>query len=398
MGISTVPVVSGRLIESLAQHLLQNHSDALPDLSGVIVLVPNHRAGQDFAQTLVREHGARALIPPRITPLKAWAESVAVGTPEPQSQRHASLHGVLRRERWLGHVDKWALSQELLSLADELSATRLGGEIARRIGAPHRNNAVLNRETALVEAVWRTLNQDDANPQTRYALALQTLAQQASAPLYATVLGPLSATEKRFFEDYAERAPVRFFVSAPEPTHPIAATLHAAWQTTEPPIRARAEALAHTHPESPLHGQIKICAASHLEAEARAVAAWVAEQLNAGRRSIALIALDRETSRRTRALLERMNVLVADETGWTLSTTTAAAVIDRWLSCVAQDFPHTELLDLLKSPFLFGEREDRQQAVLALELAARKFGVASGLTELRKLARREASCAEARCL
>jgi len=394
VGISTVPVAVGRLVESLAQHLLQHHSDALPDLSGVIVLVPNHRAGQDFAQVLSREHGSRALIPPRITPLKAWAESAAVGTPEPQSQRLASLHGALRRERWLGNVDKWALSQELLSLADELC-----GEIAGRIGALPANNAALNsaalnREVALIEAVWRTLNQGDTNPQARYALALQTLAQQAGAPIYAAALGPLSATEKRFFENYAERVPVRFFVSAPEPAHAIAATLQAAWQTTEPPIAARAAALAHTHPESPLRGQLKICPAAHLEAEARAVATWVAEQLHAGRRSIALIALDRETSRRTRALLERMNVLVADETGWTLSTTTAAAVIDRWLSCVAQDFPHTELLDLLKSPFLFGEMEDRQQAVLALELAARKFGIASGLTELRKLARSEASCAE----
>ena len=400
MGISTVPVTAGRLIESLAQHLLQQHSDALPDLSHVIVLVPNHRAGQDFVQVLSREHGSRALIPPRITPLKAWAESVAVGTPEPQSQRLASLHGVLRRERWLGNVDKWALSQELLSLADELSAARLGGEIARRIGAlpanrASLNRAALNREAALIEAVWRTLNQGDANPEARYALALQTLAQHASAPIYAAALGPLSATEKRFFEDYAERAPVRFFVSAPEPAHAIAATLQASWQTTEPPIAARAEALAYTRPESPLRGQLKICAAAHLEAEARAVATWVAEQLHAGRRSIALIALDRETSRRTRALLERMNVLVTDETGWTLSTTAAAAVIDRWLSCVAQDFPHTELLDLLKSPFLFGEIEERQHAVLALELAARKFGIASGLIELRKLASREASCAQA---
>ncbi len=399
MGVTTVPATSGRLIESLAQHLLQNHSDALPDLSGVIVLVPNHRAGQDFALVLAHEHGARALIPPQITPLKAWAESVAVGTPEPQSQRLASLHGVLRRERWLGNVDKWTLSQELLSLADELSAARLGGEIAGRIGALHGNNGslnrtALNRETALIEAVWRTLNQDDANPQTRYARALQALAQSACAPIYAAALGPLSATEKRFFESYAERAPVRFFVSAPSPTHAIAATLHAAWQTAEPPIRARAEALAQTHPESPLHGQIKICPAAHLEAEARAVATWVAEQLNAGHRSIALIALDRETSRRTRALLERMNVLVADETGWTLSTTTAAAVIDRWLSCVAQDFPHTELLDLLKSPFLSGEVEDRQEAVLALELAARKFGIARGIVELRKLARREIACTQ----
>ena len=413
MGIITVPGAPEHLNQTLARRLVESHHAALPDLSGVIVLVPNHRAGQDFARVLAREAGVRALVSPRITPLKAWAESCAEHIPEPQSQRLARLHGVLRYEHWLGEVDKWALAQELLTLADELSAARLGDEIGERIralhadalgrAAPNRatfnraglNRAALNRETALIEAVWRTLNQDDSHPQARYARALDVLVQQAQAPLYAATLGPLTAIEKRFFEHYAERAPVHFFVASTEGGQGVGATLHAAWQTTEPSIRARAEALAQIHPESPLRGQLQICPAAHLEAEARVVATWVAEQLQAGRRSIALIALDREASRRTRALLERMNVLVADETGWTLSTTTAAAVIDRWLTCVAQDFPHTELLDLLKSPFLLGDIQHRQEAVLALELAMRKFGIARGMADLRKLARSQIATSNA---
>ena len=112
----------------------------------------------------------------------------------------------------------------------------------------------------------------------------------------------------------------------------------------------------------------------------------MAEQLQAGRRDIALIALDRETARRTRALLERLDVLVADETGWTLSTTAAAAVIDRWLECVAGDFPHVELLDLLKSPFALGDPAARQDAVWAFELALRRQGVARGAADMRRLA------------
>lgn len=115
----------------------------------------------------------------------------------------------------------------------------------------------------------------------------------------------------------------------------------------------------------------------------------MAGQLQAGRRGIALIALDRETARRVRALLERMNVLVADETGWTLSTTAAAAVIDRWLECVASDFPHVELLDLLKSPFVLGEPSARQDQVLAFELALRRHGVSQGMVDMQRLAHRE---------
>ena len=115
----------------------------------------------------------------------------------------------------------------------------------------------------------------------------------------------------------------------------------------------------------------------------------MAEQLHAGRRELALIALDRETARRVRALLERMDVLVADETGWTLSTTAAAAVIDRWLECVASDFPHVELLDLLKSPFVLGELAARQDQVLAFELALRRHGVSQGMADLRGWRTRE---------
>lgn len=391
MGILTVPVGSEFLGAALARQLLEQHRDRLPDLSGLIVLVANHRAGQDFARALANAAG-RPLLPPRITPLKTWAESVANGVGEPAAQRLARLHGVLRQQTWLGQVDKWALAQELLTLADELSAARLGGDIAGRIRALHAD--ALDRETALIEAVWRTLNQHDNDPQARYARALHTLVQHADAPLYAYALGPLTAVEKRFFEDYAERAPVQFFIRA-ESSDGVAATLQTAWQTTEPPLKTRAEGLAAAHRTSPLVGHLKLCPAAHLEAEARAVATWVAGQLHAGRRRLALIALDRVTSRRARALLERMQVLVSDETGWTLSTTTAAAVIDRWLGCVANDFPHSELLDLLKSPFVLGEPAERQEPVLALEGVMRKFGIARGMRDVRRAAQADSAAARA---
>ncbi len=387
--ILLAPSSGGTLTEDVARYLLNHHAGALPDLSGLIVLVPNRRAGQDLARALARVAGLPALIPPVITPLKVWAETVTEPGTEPQSRRLARLHGVLRRETWLGNVDKWALTQELLALADELSAARLGGEIAGRIRA--LNADAPDRETALIEAVWLTLNNDGTDPQARYASALDMLAQTAEKPLYGYALGPLTPVEKRFLERYAETAPVTLFALATHSGDGLSLTLHTAWKLDTPPIKARAYGLASAYPTSPLHGRLKACAAPHLEAVARAVVSWVAEQLQAGRRKIALVALDRETARRTRALLERMDVLVEDETGWTLSTTAAAAVIDRWMECVARDFPHLALLDLLKSPFLLGDAAARQDPVLALELAMRKHGVSQGMAELRRLARNHAT-------
>lgn len=373
--------------EAAARRLLDHHADRLPDLSGLVVLVPNQRAGLDFARALARLAGRPALIPPAVVPLKRWAERHAIGPVEPAAARLARLHAALRHETWLGPVDKWALAAELLHLADALSAERTGETAPSQLRA--RYHGQLEREIALIEAVWRTLNGDGQDPQARYARALDAAAQahaDAPRPILGFDLGPLTGVERRFLERCAAHAPVD--ILSPDPAAPRTAVLTQAWQLIDPPLRERARVLARTLPESPL-ASIRLAPAPHLEAEARAVVTWVAEQLQAGRRDIALIALDRETTRRVRALLERLDVLVADETGWTLSTTAAAAVVDRWLECVARDFPHTELLDLLKSPFVLGDPAARQDQVLRFELALRRRGVAQGLTEMQRLAREQ---------
>ena len=110
----------------------------------------------------------------------------------------------------------------------------------------------------------------------------------------------------------------------------------------------------------------RLVRAPSLEAEARAVAdqvrAWVAD----GKRDIALVALDRMSARRARALLERDSILLADEAGWKLSTTSAATALMRWLDCAAAGFRQGDLVDLLRSPFMFGDLgEDARKSVAA---------------------------------
>ncbi len=405
--VESYALSGGSLPHAVARALLDQHADRLPDLSGLTILVPNHRAGQNFARILAQAARLPVLIPPRITPLKSWAQTMADDRSEPPARRLARLHGVLRGIDWLSKIDKWALANELLQLADELSAARLGGDIGSQIRALHAS--ALDRETALIEAVWQALNTSGNDPQARYARALdaclvqvQSAAQPPSPqpsprtgeganagpkPIYGYALGRLTAVEQQFLDRCTGHAPVTLFELAAD--DPIAHTLHQAWQRTEPPLRQRAATLAEHLPASPVSAQVTLCPAPHLEAEARAVATWVAGQLHAGKRDLVLIALDRETARRVRALLERMDVLVADETGWTLSTTAVAAVIDRWLECISGDFPHVELLDLLKSPFLLGELAKRQDQVLRLELALRRQGVAQGMTDILRLAQTE---------
>jgi ATP-dependent helicase/nuclease subunit B len=376
------------LLQGVARRLLDLYAEHLPDLSGLVVLVPNHRAGLDFARALAREAGRDALIAPRITPLKTWAESFAERTAEPQARRLARLHAALRHADWLGAVDKWALANELLQLVDELSAARQDPSQPSRPGV--LRNASPEREAALVEAVWQTLNGTGDDPQARYAAALDALCADIARtprPMVGYALGPLSGVEQAFLARCAAHTSVSLFEAGAD--DPVASTLEQAWLSTEPPLRTRAARLAERFAVSPVADRITLAPAAHLEGEARAVATWVAAQLRDGRQALALIALDRETARRVRALLERLDVLVADETGWTLSTTAAAAVVDRWLECVAGDFPHVELLDLLKSPFVLGDFAARQDQVLQFELALRRQRVCQGTADIERVARHE---------
>jgi ATP-dependent helicase/nuclease subunit B len=63
------------------------------------------------------------------------------------------------------------------------------------------------------------------------------------------------------------------------------------------------------------------------EDEAQRSAACVLAHLQAGRSPVALVAQDRLLTRRVRAMLADAGVAVRDETGWTLSTTRAAATV-----------------------------------------------------------------------
>lgn len=85
------------------------------------------------------------------------------------------------------------------------------------------------------------------------------------------------------------------------------------------------------------------------EDEANAAAAQVIVHLERGEHPVALIGLDRQLVRRIRALLERQNVPLADETGWTLSTTRAAALVMSLLRAASPRAGTDALFDALKA-------------------------------------------------
>jgi ATP-dependent helicase/nuclease subunit B len=129
--------------------------------------------------------------------------------------------------------------------------------------------------------------------------------------------------------------------------------------------------LADSDPAQPFDGAatlpapMRYCAAS-LEDEAGAATVAVLEALDGGATSVALIAQDRLVVRRVRALLERAGVGCDDETGWTLSTTRAAAHLMAWLRAATPGAGRDAWIEALRA-----EGRD-ERAVSALEKAWRR--------------------------
>lgn len=141
--------------------------------------------------------------------------------------------------------------------------------------------------------------------------------------------------------------------------------------------------------ETPARMTVSAC--SDLLDEARQAAAQVlvsaAERLE-GDPPVGVLALDRSLVRHVRALLEGSGLSVADETGWLLSTTRAAAACTRLLVASSPRAGTDELLDWLKSGWvrmadpsdLFAP--DDRHAVGLLERWCRRQGLISAWSML----------------
>jgi ATP-dependent helicase/nuclease subunit B len=406
--------------DAVAQRILARH--APPDLRGATVLLPNYHAAQPLAQALARHARSPALLLPKLVTLDDWARETANPSPVvPDSRRNALLYQHLRKHTWFAQADLWSMTQELLALFDELTCA-LGalprdaeefGEVVRQAYLA-RQNETLQLEARLVFELWHAMQSGAELDEMRARQhRLARLAEQANAPLYVLRASAWGALEQRFLDEYAERAEVEVFDLREMGGGDF---LSAAFSTTLSPFPSPASGRGETNDSlsrlreragervsslrtqastlqaeniPPLGGKLRFFAAASLEQEARAAAMQVRRWLNEGKRDIAIVVQDREVARRMRALLERAEILVADEAGWTFATLSVSTVLDRWLTALQSGFYHHDLLDLLKSPFIFSGMETRKEAVYHLEQLLRNQGVAGGLDNFIQLAEHE---------
>ncbi len=120
------------------------------------------------------------------------------------------------------------------------------------------------------------------------------------------------------------------------------------------------------------------------EDEAQRATAIVLDHLAHERWPVALIGLDRQLVRRVRALLEHAQVPLADETGWTLSTTRAGAQVMALLRAAAPRAGSDALFDWLKTLPPWPGVDPTGALVRELERRCRRLGIAriDGLANL----------------
>lgn len=404
------PAAPTGLLPEAAKHIIALERHRLPDLTGLTVLLPNFHAIEAMGSALSVECGAGTILLPMMTTLPAWAET-APHQPKivPDSCRAALLYEALRARKWFADGDLWQICRELLGLFDDLArqGTRLPATLEDFVSQLEhayqgRAGTPLQFEARLVHELWYAMGSGSdgrVDGVTGYHMQLASLAENAAAPLYAVGLAGLTPMERSFFCAYESRQPTHLLGCDDSPLSEhegdgLSALLRAAWQPISPEtegLRDRAEDFAIRFLTSPLPGRLLLCPTHSLEQEALAVDAKIREWLRAGKSRIAIIAQDRLVARRARALLERRQILVEDETGWTFSTVSASSVVMRWLDAMASQFHHLDLLDLLKSPLIFADWDEsaRKSAVYGLEQLVRRHSVVSGLFHYRALAQRE---------
>ena len=360
---------------------------------------------------------------PRILTLGHWLLDLPpeAGSPAGRTplSRLLAVQQALKTQAWLrealGAQDDaalWGVAQVLVTVSDELSQRWLTLDAAHS-GADRRSDAL---ESALAEALERTyaqLSERFLGTESRIVLTFWRLLSGAADPipmrlramrrLLDELHGPIvwmspsdpEAVDLDFLQRAAERVPVLsigYDWNAPEAGTSATPSTHAdfrdlllhAWPECATAAQA-ADDGADARMQAPI---LRIAGATRFEDEAAFAAHTLVDWLNAGRRSLALVAQDRIVARRVRALLARVNVPVRDETGWKLSTTRAAAALMRWVDVVQGDGDTAALLDLVKSPFCLRDADAGTATpawVAELERRVRRHNVSGGWGRLRRL-------------
>jgi ATP-dependent helicase/nuclease subunit B len=427
----TTPVIlfpcQDDLLGCAAQHIIAQ-ANTLPDLTGSVVLLPDLLFATELRSHLVeaaQRHGYSALLGPCISTPEQWlAEQVPLATRIPgRARRELMLVEAIREHPDIfgtQGTDPWSLADSLITLFDELTLHRIPVDASLEVFTRRLQSAYglagtppepFDREARIVQRLWQAWHvqlqaegmldpgaallqqlamlREQPDPRQLYFIGIDN-PTDAEAEWIGSVLarGAGQLLLYRTLPDTTTRqALLDSAIHADSPDRPAGTCLDSIFSREADSLQARAAAAHSDYPDPPLAGRLHTFAAASPEQEARAIDLQIRQWLLAGQQPLAVVTEDRRLGRRVRALLERAGITLQDPGGWALSTTRAAAALERWLQALEEDFAHEPLLDTLKSPFILPD-EDRtalDNCVFRFETdIVRRENIARGLQRYRR--------------
>ena len=383
---STLEVpASQNILQFTADFIFEKFKNQLPDLSNLYILLPHSQVNQQFQETLCCSLtiDSAAIIPPWAGTLKKWAQQFAINEhPDytligEQTRQLLFVEALQQYPDLFKEENQWQVTQALLSFFDDLSlnqrnlfssAEKWQQQLQQAYGIESENQHQLN-ESKLVYTLWhawqKQLSENQLFDETGdYLSRLKNAPATIKKNSYFICLGisRYSVSEQDFIQNLVNNklCQVIDFVSTlandtdvAENSHIFSCFINETFKQSDFSIKQRALSYAEKYPDAfSARPPFSVYLANNEEQQIRAIDYFVRLKITEGKNNIAIISEDRKLSRRLRALLERANVPLQDKAGWSLATTQAATIIERWLECIEEDFNAYPLLDCLKSPFL----------------------------------------------
>ena len=372
-------------------HLFETHRELLPDLSTVCIFTPTGNLSSSFRQSILHRlpQHQTAVIPPYIGTLRQWiSENIPLPDADvkllsEQARQLLFVEALADHPGLFKEENKWQVSTAMLGLFDELALNEISllelstDDWMKRLELAYgceNPNTHLQQEARLIYTLWHAWQQQlrDDNMLDATGAFIARLKQAETAQIthrqfYLIDPDHLTLCEQHAFALLAKNndcTVVAYNNDTPDSpqrhSRALTATfINTAFDHSQTALQQRAKSLKQMSPGITL--PISIFYSGDAESEARAVDLQVRLWLLEGKQDIGIISEDRKLSRRVRALLERANVSIQDMAGWSLSTTSAAAVLERWLECIEEDFDYRPMLDLFKSHFFKSSLDHEKQ-------------------------------------
>ena len=350
---------------TLAEQILLEQKDELPDLNHICIFLPNAQAVQQmrYSLTSVAQQtllggfiGSHAQwLNENINPLDFTKKHLN------ESARQLLLIEALKQHSELFSMENhWQICDSLLELFDELNlsqhqwlseATPVWIKNLQKAYQTEQNLNHLNQEAEIIQTLWQAwqqqleaLNLQDDTGTLKQRLLSDIPESMHHKHFYIVGMEQFTALELAWCDKLSQASKV---------THVTQKNITKLLQdiySQETDFHQRTQQYKNTNKTCFLDN-IKLYDAQSAEQETHAVDLKIRMSLLKGNSNIAVVTENRKLARRLRALLERADVNIQDTAGWALATTSSATVLERWLECIEQDFAYQPLLDLLKSPF-----------------------------------------------